>query len=229
VSASQLGSPRPNPVVNPDVLDTFDLLASRWRHAGYLVLSGRQATARTNSIQNSAVLHFSDAGGLVIRAFSFIFLIFLTAFVPVAVRAQGASSIAGVWKVANVETREVATGKVSRPFGDHPTGTFIFTAGGQMIGMQYAANRKVPAGPNPTEGERAALFSSMSAYSGRYHLEGKKLLITIEDSSIQSWNGTTRTLDIEVDGKKLTGTSEPFKSLISGADVIAVVTWERLE
>jgi hypothetical protein len=69
----------------------------------------------------------------------------------------------------------------------------------------------------------------MSAYSGRYRVEGKKLLISIEESSIQSWNGTTRVINVEFDGKKLTGTSEPFKSLISGADVVAVIAWDRLE
>jgi Lipocalin-like domain len=164
-----------------------------------------------------------------VRAVLLLSALFLTTFFPVAVRAQNASSIVGVWRVANVETKEVATGKVSQPFGDHPSGTFIFTPGGQMVGMQFAANRKAPAGPNPTEAERAALFSSMSAYSGRYRMEGTKLLMAIEDSSIQSWNGTTRTLDIEVSGRKLTGTSEPFKSLISGVDVVAVFTWERLE
>jgi len=51
----------------------------------------------------------------------------------------------------------------------------------------------------------------MSAYSGTYRVEGAKLIITIEDSSIQSWNGTKRVINFETDGKRLTGTSEPFK------------------
>ena len=98
-----------------------------------------------------------------------------------------------------------------------------------MVGMQYAENRQAPATSSATDAERAALFSSMSAYSGRYRVEGRKLVIAIEDSSIQSWNGTTRVLNIEIDGNRLRGTSEPFRSLVSGADVVAVVTWERLE
>ncbi len=98
-----------------------------------------------------------------------------------------------------------------------------------MVGMQYATDRKAPATSNATEAERAALLSSMSAYSGTYRVEGTKLIITIEDSSIQSWNGTRRTINIDSDGKKLIGTSEPFKSLITGQDVVAVISWERLE
>lgn len=139
------------------------------------------------------------------------------------------ASLVGVWRVTSVETREIASGKVVRPFGDRPTGTFMFTAGGRMMGMQYATDRKPPQTSNASEAERAALLSSMSAYSGTYRLDGAKLVISIEDSSIQSWNGTKRTINIEVDGRSLTGTSDPFKSLITGQEVVAVIRWERIE
>ena len=125
-------------------------------------------------------------------------------------------SVVGMWRVVSVETQELASGKIARPFGDRPTGTFVFSPGGRMLGMQYATDRKAPA-------------TSMSAYSGTYRVEGAKLIITIEDSSIQSWNGTKRVINFETDGKRLIGTSEPFRSLITGQDVVAVITWERLE
>lgn len=159
----------------------------------------------------------------------FVALLF-TVSIAASLKAQESpSSLVGVWKVKSVETRELATGKAVRPFGEAPSGTFIFAAGGQMVGMQYAENRKAPASANPTDAERVALHSSMSAYSGRYRVEGKKLFIAIEDSSIQSWNGTTRVINIELKGGKLTGTSEPFTSLITGAEVVAVIAWERIE
>jgi hypothetical protein len=55
------------------------------------------------------------------------------------------------------------------------------------------------------------------------------LVIAVEESSIQSWYDPKRTIEIAVDGTKLIGVSEPFKSLITGLDVVAVITWERLE
>ena len=146
-----------------------------------------------------------------------------------ALAQEPSSAVVGVWKVLSVETKEVASGKLVKPFGDQPTGTFIFSRGGRMAGMQFGTNRKAAAGPNATEAERAALFSSMTAYSGTYKVVGKKLIFNIENSSIQSWNGTERTINIEINGTKLTGTSDPFKSLISGLDVVAVVTWEKVE
>lgn len=153
-----------------------------------------------------------------------------TVLLPTFAHAQDtASSIVGVWKVIGVETKELVSGKVVRPFGDRPTGTFVFTRGGHMTGMQFASNRKAAASPNATEAERAALFSSMTAYSGPYRVEGKKLIISVEDSSIQSWNGTQRILNVDIDGARLTGTSEAFRSLITGLDVVGVITWEKIE
>jgi hypothetical protein len=157
---------------------------------------------------------------------AFCFLLLSPAY---ALAQDATSAIVGVWKVISVETKEVVSGKIVRPFGDQPAGVFVFTRGGRMTGMQYASNRKAAAGANATEAERAALFSSMSSYSGTYRVEGKKLIILVENSSIQSWNGTQRTLNVEFDGTRLAGTSEPFKSVISGLDVVASISWEKVE
>ena len=164
------------------------------------------------------------------RSTSLILTLCLVAFLPAELRAQTRpQEIVGVWKVVSVETKELTSGRVVRPFGDGPTGTFVFTSGGRIVGMQYGTGRKSPAAANATEAERASLLSSMSAYSGTYTVDGKKLVMAIEDSSIQSWNGTKRTINIEIEDRTLTGTSDPFKSLITGLDVVAIVTWQRLE
>jgi hypothetical protein len=149
---------------------------------------------------------------------------------PNVARARdAAASVVGVWKVIDVQTVEAVSGKAVRPFGEHPTGTFVFTRGGHMAGMQFAFNRKAAAGPNATETERAALFSSMTACSGTHCVEGNRLIISVDDSSIQSWNGTQRILNIDIDGAPLTGTSEVFRSLITGLDGVGVITWETIE
>jgi Lipocalin-like domain len=69
----------------------------------------------------------------------------------------------------------------------------------------------------------------MSAYSGTYRVEGNKLIVSIKNSSIESWNGTDRIPTLEFKGKTVTGTSAPFKSLVFSQDVVAVTTWERVE
>jgi len=144
-------------------------------------------------------------------------------------RAQDiASAIVGVWKVLSVETKEINSGKAVRPLGD-VMGTFVFSPGGHFSGMVFSANRKGPADPNATEAERVALFNSMVAYNGVYRTEGNKLDLTIDNSHIQSWNGTQRLFTVELAGARLTGRTAPLKAATTGLDVFAEFIWEKLE
>ena len=140
-----------------------------------------------------------------------------------------ASDIVGVWKVVSIETREVQSGKITRPLGDQLTGTFTFTRGGNFSGMVFRADRKPPVAPNATEAERVALFNSLVAYNGTYQTEGDKLVMKIESSHIQAWNGTERVLAIQISGRRLTGRSAPLKAASTGLEVVAENVWERLE
>ncbi len=93
----------------------------------------------------------------------------------------------------------------------------------------FSADRKSPASSNATEAERIALFNSLVAYNGVYRTEGNKLVMTIESSHIQSWNGTDRSLTVEISGTRLTGRSAPLKAASTGLEVVAENIWERLE
>ena len=95
--------------------------------------------------------------------------------------------------------------------------------------MVFRADRKPPATSNATDAERVALFNSLIAYNGTYHIEGDKLVMKIENSHIQSWNGTERNLIAEINGRRLTGRSAPLKASSTGLDVVAQVAWERME
>jgi hypothetical protein len=140
-----------------------------------------------------------------------------------------ASDIVGVWKVVSIETKEVQSGKITRPLGDQLTGTFTFTRGGNFSGMVFRTDRKPPVAPNATDAERVALFNSLVAYNGTYQTEGDKLVMKIESSHIQAWNGTERVLAIQISGRRLTGRSAPLKAASTGLEVVAENVWERLE
>jgi hypothetical protein len=157
-----------------------------------------------------------------------------TAFVAVGILLQcslasAQEAIVGVWKAVSVETKDVATGKAEQPFGAPPNAVFIFTKGGHFTNILTAADRKPPVGSNPTDAERAELHRSMSAYSGTFHVDGNKLIMNITASSTQSWNGTSRTLNLEFQDNRVIATSAPFKSAVGDGDVIAINVWERLE
>jgi len=151
----------------------------------------------------------------------------MTLLLPTSGHAQ--DTIVGVWKAVSIETKELDTGKSIRPFGEPPNATFVFTNGGQMAAVITSADRKAPVAPNPTDAERADLHRTLSAYSGTYRVDGNKLIVTVRNSSIQSWNGTERSLALEFRGKLLHATSAPFKSTVSNGEVVAVNVWERVE
>ena len=149
---------------------------------------------------------------------------------PTTSTAQDLSSaIVGVWKVVSIETKETQSGNVTRPLGDSLAGTFTFTRGGNFAGMVFRTDRKAPAAANATEAERVALFNSLVAYNGTYRIDGDKLVMKIDNSHIQSWNGTNRTLTIEINGKRLLGRSAPLKAASTGLEIVAENVWERIE
>jgi len=66
--------------------------------------------------------------------FAMFVLTCLIALSPPLARGQDlAQTLVGVWNLVSLETKEVQSGKVSRPMGDQVTGTFVFTKGGTSL------------------------------------------------------------------------------------------------
>ncbi|MBT1512558.1 lipocalin-like domain-containing protein [Bradyrhizobium sp. SRL28] len=139
-----------------------------------------------------------------------------------------ASQLVGVWKWTSQSVKEVATGKISHPYGEKPAGHIVYTKGGHVAFVLAGDNRKAPAGASATDAERINLFNTIAAGSGTYKVEGNTIIVTYEASWNQTWTGITQKRQFEIVGNKLTVTSEPTKNL-SGQDIIFVVTYERVE
>ena len=60
-------------------------------------------------------------------------------------------------------------------------------------------------------------------------VEGSKLVYRYDTSWHQVWAGTERATQAEITGKTLTLTTAPFKSSLTGLDVVVITTWERVE
>ena len=138
-----------------------------------------------------------------------------------------ASSLVGVWKLTSVTRTEVATDKTEKPYGEMPTGYYIYTRGGHFLWNIVADNRKAP-GSAPTDAERIELFKSLSFGSGTYKVEGNKVLYRYDSSWHQVWTGTERAGAPEITGTKMTLKSAPFKNP-TGVDVFVVNTYQRVE
>lgn len=108
-----------------------------------------------------------------------------------------ASSIVGTWKLTGFIRKEVATGKSSTYYGEHPSGYVYYTKGGHFIIFATAQDRKMNEKVGaPTDMERIELFKSMFAWGGTYKTQGDKIIFDIDVAWVQSWVGTSRTFKL---------------------------------
>jgi hypothetical protein len=141
---------------------------------------------------------------------------------------DAAAQLVGVWKYTNINVKQVATGKISYPFGENPTGHIVYTRGGHVAFVFVGDNRKAPAGTTATDAERINLFNTLGAASGTYKVEGNTILASYTASANQTWSGTTHKRQFDIMGKKLSLTTAPYKNS-SGEEIIYEVICERVE
>ena len=94
------------------------------------------------------------------------------------------SGIAGRRTVefVSVTVTEVASGKVTKPYGETPKGNLLYTKGGRLMFVTFKDERARPAGAGVTDAEAVALFRTLAAGSGTYRIEGKVMFSTFETS-----------------------------------------------
>lgn len=138
--------------------------------------------------------------------------------------ADDAARLAGTWNLVSVVYEDVATRTRTHVLGEHPRGTMVVTPGGRWITVVTAEGRKVP----QTDEERAAALRSMIAYSGRYRVDGDKVVTRVEVAWNEAWVGTDQTRFFRFDGEYLHIESAPQPHPnVGGKLVRVIVTWER--
>lgn len=140
-----------------------------------------------------------------------------------------ASQLMGVWKQISSVEKDMATGTTTPFVREQQGGYRIFTRGGFTMMFNVYTPRKAPAGAVITDAERAELQKTMSVFSGTYKVDGNKVVVRVDASWIESWNGTDRTYSAEVSGTKLTMTVGPYKNPANGREITLVSTLERVE
>lgn len=157
-----------------------------------------------------------------------IFASFVT--LPFPARAEDlASQIVGLWKYVSLTTKEVASGRETKLFGDNPKGYVLYTKSGRSMWVLVGDNRAKPAGAAVTDAEAVGLFRTFASGSGTYKVEGKTLTATFDTSWNERWTGTTQKRYIEIVGNKLNITSDPVKATATGLDIVITNVLERVE
>ncbi len=132
-------------------------------------------------------------------------------------------NVVGNWKLVSFFTEEVATGQRTSLLGEHPKGYLIYTPQGRMVALLVHEARKPP----QVDEDRINLHKYMYAYSGRYSVEGEKVVHHVDISWNESWTGTDQVRFVKLEGDKLTIKTAPAKNAITGLESTNVLIWER--
>jgi len=141
---------------------------------------------------------------------------------------MGNHSLVGTWTLKSGQREIIATGERAPLWGEHPSGTLIYTGEGRVTALVLAENRGTPAGATPTEAEAVALFRTMVAYAGRYTVEPTRVIHHVEQSWNQAWTGTAIVRFYKLEGPRLTLTTAPAPNALDGKMSVSTMVWERL-
>jgi Lipocalin-like domain len=138
--------------------------------------------------------------------------------------ASDARNIVGVWKLVSVVYEDAQTKERTPVLGEHPKGRQIATADGRWLALVTADGRKVP----QTDEERAQALRTMIAYTGRYRVEGGKVVTKVEAAWNEAWVGGEQTRFIRFEGDRLFIESPPMPHPNVGGKVVRVIViWDR--
>ena len=94
--------------------------------------------------------------------------------------------ILGAWQLLSYQVEVKANGDCFTPMGNHPNGYVIFTAEGRLSFTLSAEGRQ----PAESTAERAALQSSLIAYTGTYRLEKNRWITQVDVAWDPAWVGS---------------------------------------
>jgi hypothetical protein len=78
--------------------------------------------------------------------------------------------------------------------------------------------------------EKAEAFEALSGWAGVYRIEGSRLVISVDTSWVENWNGKDQVRTWELSGNRLTLTSDPMLYVRDPSKTIIVrQVWEKIE
>jgi hypothetical protein len=148
------------------------------------------------------------------------------AFLGVSTQSSPATEqnpLVGSWRMVSYQ-RILDNGAPQNGLGEHPKGFVILTPEGRAVLLTTADGRK----PAASDADRAELWKSMVAYTGKYRVEGGDFITSVDVSWNEEWNGTEQRRHFKIEGDKLILTTSPAPSPIyPGKTYYARVVFER--
>lgn len=135
----------------------------------------------------------------------------------------GQPSLVGTYKMVS-QVVDVE-GAVTENMGKAPRGYLVLTPT-RATAFYTAESRK----PGTAEAEKAALFDTLGGWSGRYRTEANRLIVSVDVSWVEIWNGKDQVRNYELSGTRLALTSDPMPFARDPSKKVVVrQVWEKIE
>lgn len=137
-------------------------------------------------------------------------------------------ALVGTWRLVSFQFRTL-DGQLTYPYGPDAVGYYIFSESGYMCVALMPANRSKFAGGDIMGGsteEKVAAAQTYISYSGKYEIQGDKLVVHPEVSFFPNWVGNDQVRIGELEGNRLMLSTPPL--LVRGVQLTAHLAWERV-
>lgn len=113
--------------------------------------------------------------------------------------AADSNPLVGSWRLVSYEREYQSAAEREYPMGKAPTGYIQFLSDGRMAVVITGEGRTVAT----TDQERASLFNTLVAYTGRYRVEGDKWITAVDVSANPALVGTDQLRSFRITGDRL--------------------------
>ena len=143
---------------------------------------------------------------------------------PIAA-SDTAQALVGSWKLTSYKVQFVGE-DVIEPFGPRAKGALAVTDSGRWMVMLTGGDRQIAT----NDAERAQLLGSMIAWTGRFTVEGDKVMSKVDASWNELYTGQleTQVRFVKMDGDTLSLRSPEMESAVRpGKRAVATLTFVR--
>ena len=120
----------------------------------------------------------------------------------IAFPSFGQQSLVGTYKIVSQDLE--VEGTATQPLGKAPRGYMVLTPT-RLVAFYTGDNRKF----GTSVADKAALFDTLVGWSGTYRVDGGKIILAVDASWVENWNGKDQVRNWALSGNRLTLTGDP--------------------
>jgi Lipocalin-like domain len=143
---------------------------------------------------------------------------------PAAADNDLADKLVGSWQIVSQKVQVVGEPTERDIMGAHPVGRIIFSADRHFCAFLSRSDRSPP----QSDTDAAALLRSMGAFTGKFRIEGDKIIYTVDGAWNEVYKQKEQVRIIHLDGDRLTSaTPEQASAFFPGKHVTGVAVFVR--